>query len=522
LLLLFFFELRLEMKNTEAESTDLEIIESQEIARIVPIRTETAISHLPFHRLSNSKDLIQIAMITKGVRGQVTTRWEVSGNSRYGEPGVLAYKLDTLVINRLIDEARPQVPKVLKLGSLSELARELGLGGDTNKIKKALRQNAGAMITAKLEYQGEDGTKRKFEFDDTRYGVVFVGQKLPNGRRADAVYVVFHDNYFDMLKMARTRPLDYAYLKALPPTAQRLYELIAPQIYASLKHGNPRAKYLYSEFCQRASVTRYDEWEKVKKQLYKVHQPHKASGYINKIEFEETTDAAGRIDWLMWYTPGRKAKAEFKRFNTKEGRELDRAERVRPHIVTMEVLPPATMPKKITKPTLTSSQQELFSSLTTQGITESKAFELATNHEEATAKELEALAHRDKKKIQNLAGFLISAIESGDYTAPTPVQRKREAKTLEAQRKQAQEQTEKMRAEYFQFLKAELATLKKKHKDQHKAFSDDFAKFWDRIGRNLQADKRDMLEISHLEKFAEEHADFPIWTFDEWRERQTA
>lgn len=189
--------------------------------------------------------------------------------------------------------------------------------------------------------------------------MIFVGEKLPNGRKADAVYIIFHRSYFEMLKTARTRPLDYAYLKALPPASQRLYELIAPQIFASLKYGNPRAKFLYSDLCQRAPLTRYNKWEQVKKQLYKVHQAHKASGYIAKVEFEETTDAGGRIDWVMWYTAGRKAKAEFKRFNTKEGRELATPERNRPHLVTIEVLPLATKPKN-EKPTLTSDQQELF------------------------------------------------------------------------------------------------------------------------------------------------------------------
>ena len=508
-------------KNVEEQlAQDLMILEPQEIARIVPIRTETAISNLPFHRLSKGNAPIQIAIITKGEKGRVKTHWEVSANAKYGEPGILAYKLDTLLINRLIDEARPNIPKILKLGSLSEIARELNLGGDTNKVKKALRQNALSAITAKLEYQGVDGTTRKFEFDDTRYGVVFVGQKLPNGKKADAVYIVFHDNYFDMLKMARTRPLDYAYLKALPPASQRLYELIAPQIYASLKNGNPRAKYLYSEFCQRATLTRYNEWEQVKKQLYKVHQPHKASGYIAKVEYEKTADESGRIDWVMWYTAGRKAKAEFKRFNTKEGRELNRQDRNRTHFVTVEVLSAPTEKTTSSKPILTDAQQELFTALTGQGITESKAFELATKHEEATARELEAVAHRDKKKIQNLAGFLISAIESGEYSTPEPVQKKRKAKEFAEQKKQEEEQTAKLRAEYAKFLTKELSNLKKKHKDQYEAFAQSFARDWAEQSRFVSEDKRKMMELHHLEWFAGWHRDFPIITFEEWRERQ--
>jgi hypothetical protein len=99
---------------------------------------------------------------------------------------------------------------------------------------------------------------------------------------------------------------------------QRLYELLSFKIFGALNRGNDRASYLYSDFCKCAPLTRYDEWERVKKQLYKLHQPHRESGYITKVEFEEAVDEEGRPDWLMLYTPGRKAKHEFKVFTTKK------------------------------------------------------------------------------------------------------------------------------------------------------------------------------------------------------------
>lgn len=140
-------------KNEETQSTEIEIIESQEIARIIPIRRESAISHLPFHRLSKSKEPMQVAIVTEGKSGKVTTQWKVSPNAEYGEPGILAYKLDTLIINRLIDESRPNIPEVLKLGSLAEIARELGTTGNVDNVKKALHQNASAYITANLFFK---------------------------------------------------------------------------------------------------------------------------------------------------------------------------------------------------------------------------------------------------------------------------------------------------------------------------------------------------------------------------------
>ena len=81
-------------------------------------------------------------------------------------------------------------------------------------------------------------------------------------------------------------------------------------MYGSLKHDRPRAKLLYSEFCKFAPQTRYLDFERVKKQMYKLTLPHKKSGYITAVHFQETTDKSGQPDWEMYYTPVLKAKGE--------------------------------------------------------------------------------------------------------------------------------------------------------------------------------------------------------------------
>jgi hypothetical protein len=52
----------------------------------------------------------------------------------------------------------------------------------------------------------------------------------------------------------------------------------------------------------------------VKKQMYKVHAPHRESGHIADAELRETRGVDGQTDWEMLYTPGRKARAEFRSF----------------------------------------------------------------------------------------------------------------------------------------------------------------------------------------------------------------
>ena len=65
-------------------------------------------------------------------------------NSEHGQPGPLAYKVDTLIINRRIEEAPRPIPRLIKLGSLNDICRELGISQGKNivSVKKALHQNA--------------------------------------------------------------------------------------------------------------------------------------------------------------------------------------------------------------------------------------------------------------------------------------------------------------------------------------------------------------------------------------------
>jgi hypothetical protein len=410
------------------------------------IRTDTVLSRYPIHRLSKRGN-IQIEIKKQAQDGEVLFNWEVSHNSRHGQPGPLAYKLDTLVINRRIDEARRPLPPFICLGSLRDICEALGLhasGQNIAHLKKALRQNAFAAITAKVRYKGLDGTERFAEINDTRYGVIFTGEKMPDGRRADSVYIVLHEFYREVLDNTMSRPLDYDYLKALPPGPQRFYELISYQVYAAIKHKRPRAKYLYSEYCTYAPQTRYFDYEHVKKQMYKVHAPHRKSGYLDGVEFEAVTDGSGRPDWVMFYTPGRKAKAEHDAFSHRRqvtdpavkgsGKALASAE----HPLTFKQ-PPASAEGALGQVTVLGPEStRLLSRLKSFGVSDKKAVELVTSKRDVVERQLSALPYRSLGKgRKNPAGWIVAAIEN-DYELPeaygVAVESELQAKKSEAER----------------------------------------------------------------------------------------
>src|SRR5579863_1142583 len=305
----------MEVKNQlEGESHSRIPVTQSEALSLELIRTETVLSRLPVHNLAK-QGRVNIQIVKTTPSGEVELKWEVSYSERYGQARQLAYKLDTIIVNQRIDEAGRPLPKLLRIGSLNEICAELNLathaGQNAKDLKRAFLQNASAFITAKFNYRANDGTERHVEAGVTRYGVIFTGEKLPDGRKADAVYISFNDPFWEVLNNAPVRPLDRAYMKALPPAAQRFYEIISRKIFAALKNNYPRAKISYSEYCTFSAQLRHYERQRVQDQMAKVIRHHKEFGYITAVKYEPTIDTESKPDWILYLTPGPKAHAEF-------------------------------------------------------------------------------------------------------------------------------------------------------------------------------------------------------------------
>ena len=285
------------------------------------IWVESVMAKLPLHTLSTQGQM-HVRIEKRNDDGEISLLWQVSPSSQFGEPRHLAYRLDTALINKRIDEAGQPTPKIIRLGSFRSICRELGLtesGHNFNDIKNALSQNAGATIKAKIFYRDKTGRQRKLEAVFNRYSVIFTGDTLPDGAEADGVYVVMNDIYQGFLNHAPLRPLDFSYLRQLSPSACRFYEIVSFRIYAALKYGWPKTSMIYSEYCEATGQRRLETGTEVSKQMYKLHKPHLASGYLAKVEFEKTKDAEGRPDWSIWYSPGPRARDEYVKFSA--GRE---------------------------------------------------------------------------------------------------------------------------------------------------------------------------------------------------------
>lgn len=345
--------------------------EMPELAPTQVIRTETVLSRLPIHNLSKSGS-VEISIVRRNDQGRIELQWDVSYSAKYGQARQLAYQVDTLVVNRKIDEQGRPVPKILRLGTLTEVCKCLDLpssGKNIANVKRAILQNAGSLITAKLSYRSVTGVEKRLEAVFTRYSVVFTGELLPDGRQADGVYLLFNEPYWEVLNSAPLRPLDYAYLKQLGPAPQRFYEIVSYRMFAALKYKHRYAKLAYSDYCTYSAQARYYDYEHFKKQMYKVHRPHLASGYISKVSYQSSEDSEGRPDWIMYYEPGPKARSEYALFQS------------RPHPAQQLVL---EEPEETT--TTTDSGESLkdraFQEMVARGVTPTKARRLIAVHKD--------------------------------------------------------------------------------------------------------------------------------------------
>lgn len=405
-------------ESKEQQSPELELNASisttGEMSPLNIIRTEETLSRFPIHNLAK-KGNISIQIVKKTLNGEIDLRWEVSHNSLYGQARQLAYKLDTVIVNRTLEEAGRPLPKMIRLGSLNEISKKLG--SQKNELKRALQQNATTAINAKIEYRDNSGGIRKLEALFTRYSVIFAGKQLPDGRKADAIYLILNEPYWEVLNNSRVRPLDYDYLKELPPAAQRFYEIVSRKLFAALKYSHPYAKLAYSEYCTYSAQQRYFDYDHFKKQMYKVHHPHKKSGYIAKVAYEMCLDEEGKPDWLMLYTPGEKARAEFQTFNglpvrSRRPKMIDGEQLIKKSATTRRLAASLSAPESGRE----AVDQKLLTELTNRGVFESTAVNLLTSRSPEQMETIgDFIDYWDRLPVEkHNAGLLVSLIQKNE------------------------------------------------------------------------------------------------------------
>ena len=211
--------------------------------------------------------------------------------------------------------------------------------------------------------------------------------------------------------------------------------------------------------------------------MNKVHRPHRDSGYIAKVDFQQTADRDGNPDWIMFYVPSPKARAEFKTFTKRGG----------PTVLEVE-------PRELPPP---EPGSELERELTHRGVTLATAVELANQHTEekirAQMERLDWLLEKKPDKIEEPAAYLVQAIKN-DFAAPKGFvskaerQRREEAKQArtreEAEEHRHQHEKQTRERTELEAIDAYLQQLTPAQRIKHEAAA--FAQASEEIRQNYQ------------------------------------
>jgi len=265
--------------------------------------------------------------------------------------------------------------------------------------------------------------------------------------------------------------------------------VVSYQVYAALRHNNPRAKLSYAEYCLLSTQVRYFDWDHVKKQMYKVHLPHLRSGYVARIEYEAATDAEGRPDWTMYYTPGPNAAAEYRAFTGGGNRAVQRLSEspARPTTLALPFSDAAASAAEPTEPTHAADpgpEAPLAEELVAQGVGRAAAQKLAADkpdvcrlHLDEYIPYLDALAARGEFAYRNGRGAYLHDAIRREYGPPMGFeavrQREREkrVRSEQAVRQQARiSHAEALRADYEAYLAGMLMRMPKSQPEAFAAF----------------------------------------------------
>jgi hypothetical protein len=184
-------------------------------------------------------------------------------------------------------------------------------------------------------------------------------------------------------------------------------------------------------------VRQYDR-NVVQPQLARIHAPHKKSGYIAEVAYEQAVDGEGRPDWIMFYVPGPKARAEYRAFARRGG----------PVVLEAEPLP-LPFPAAPAPPLPAPGPSPLEAELIGRGITPAIAGDLVREHGEeeirAQMEQLDWLVETKPKKVADPAAWLVSAIRNGHAAPKGFVSRAERQRREEARQAQEREKAEQHR-----------------------------------------------------------------------------
>jgi len=339
------------------------------------LRSEFNFLKYPFFDISSKskkKDQIEIKIYEKTDKGIIEILWKVSRHINSDIPSSFARRIHKKIVEEILNNIKKPVPRLIRVGSLRQICTKMGIA-----------------------ISGKNTS----------------GEKLPDGKEAETVYILLSDYYVQNFNNNFVVPLDYNYYQSIKgDLASRMYEILSLSFYPALERKELYIQKNYSELCDYFPFTRQDKKWKAKKQLRSAHNQHLSSGFLKSDP--EWQNIGKKDDWLIRYYIGPKAENWY--HSMKNGK--------RP----LDIIEQSEDIKRIEDRT----NETLLNKLLSLKIPQKKAEYLIKNYDNIE-NWLDAL---NLIKPKNNAGFLVKALEE-KWELPEELRKKKAGKDRKEKKK---------------------------------------------------------------------------------------
>lgn len=292
------------------------IYESSDILPPEKIRSEVNFLIYPIFRLERRREdgIIEVKMIVERDNQKLELFWGVYPHPYFGIPGPFDKKVFD-AIQEIIEELPRPIENPIPIGSFYSLCKRMGIeacGKSYAMIEDSLKRLTGIMIDSKETFYDKSKKRWIEEMFHLFDKVVFAGEELPDGTKADTNYVYLSSNYLNNINNGYVKPIDYKFYRELNSNiARRLYEILGVKFYPIFQRNVDIKfiRYLYDTLCELVPMKKQKYLSLIRQQLEDAVTELKDKGFIEKCEIKEEKDK-----FYIYFYPGPRAKEEFTRF----------------------------------------------------------------------------------------------------------------------------------------------------------------------------------------------------------------
>lgn len=217
--------------------------------------------------------------------------WEALSNAPDADADALAYRIETLVIRRRMEDKLRRtgaVPRALYIGTSEKIGAMLNATGDA--VKQSISRSCRLFVMVEEEYRNAWGKKTS----NSALPAHLLFYMSTSTQTADGyalqIWIRFDELHIQSLDFLPPRPFDYEYAKSLAPASLRAYEVLSYAIFEAAKEDKYQVVMPYLDFCVFTAQPRHVAYEDATQQMQCLLAPLLESRHLASIQIIDSSD----------------------------------------------------------------------------------------------------------------------------------------------------------------------------------------------------------------------------------------